>query len=237
MVLDVKQCVGRMLAVVLVVMVMGCGSDDAPTSSPQTAPQGFVFLGLGADTVYNRKIRDRLRNELGSDAIATRTPIDLSINYVGFLGEFFPEIDQLNRQMNDAADARVEHDTIELMYRNAQRQQRPFRYIELMFSNATRHPLYFKINANKEGSAIVKTFHDKYGPPRAIDWKDRGGLSWVWADNNNRLIVSVTEDRFGEAQYDIVIYFSDNIRRLIEIEHNEALRREQAQQRAGEKAF
>lgn len=220
----------------VILLTGGCGGDDAPVGELPPA-SGFTFFGLGADSPYNKQVRNRLSEALGSDAVGTRTPMDLSVNYPGFLKDHFPKLGALNHRLRDEAGARVEHHTIQLTYRYARRKNRPFTYVELLFSGYTRTPLYFRIKANKEGSDIIETFRQKYGQPRGIDWSAQGGSSLVWQEENDFLITSETTDRFGDPAYLIVIYFIDNIERLVETERLDSERREEEQKQAGKTAF
>ena len=64
-----------------------------------------------------------------------------------------------------------------------------------------------QVLANKEGSAILTAFEEKYGPSQTIDWQARGGTTHHWeeaalfADRiaficNGRIIGVDTPDRF-----------------------------------------
>jgi hypothetical protein len=215
----------------------GCGGDGDDPAAPIKPSSGFTFFDLGAESVYSKALRKKLETELGSDAISTRTLIDLSINYPDFLKIYFPKLHDFNLRLNNTTGARIEHNTTKLMYRYPHRNNRPFKNVELMFSNFTRNPLYFKILANKEGSAIVTAFEEKYGSPEAIDWQSRGGTTRYWTKENQLLAVSVTKDRFGDQQYLISIYYMENIQRLLDTEEKERQKRAEEKQTAGKKAF
>ncbi len=133
--------------------IAGC-DDKKPAAIAPLSSASFTFLELGANTIYSKSIRDRLKDLLGSDSVATRTPIDLEINYPGFIEENFQPLHRFNQLLNDASGARVEHDTIKLMYRYPQKKSRLFKSVELLFSGQSKKPLFFNIVARKEGSGI-----------------------------------------------------------------------------------
>jgi hypothetical protein len=223
------------VSIVLWVGLSGCSGDGGSETAPAAVdPEGFSFMGLGADSRYDKGVRRRLEADLGSDAIATRTTIDLSLHYIGFLKAFFPSLDALNRRLNDAAGARVEHDTVRLMYRYP---PRPFRYVELVFSGDSGKPLYFKITTYKEGSAIIDTFAEKYGEPERDEWQAKGGVSLSWRNDNDVLVASQTVDRFGDPQYQIMIVFVDNLERLLESEARQLREEAEQRRRSGQSAF
>jgi hypothetical protein len=49
--------------------------------------------------------------------------------------------------------------------------------------------------------------------------------------------VSLVPDQFGHHEYQIVIYFVQNLKQLIEIEKNELKKREQQRTESGKTAF
>ncbi len=219
----------------LCLMAWGCGGEEPP--AVETTSEGFTFFGLGVESLYTKAVRKRLSGELGSDAIATRTTIDLSPYGTDLLERFFPELNRLNHVLNDAAEARVEHDTVKLMYRYAKQKKRPFTYVELLFSSHQQKPLYFKIDANKEGSGIIDAFREKHGEPRQVDRDDGAGKTLYWKDGKNTLIASITTDRFGEPRYHIMMYFAGNIEALIATERHALRQYEDEREKAGGKAF
>ena len=147
------------------------------------------------------------------------------------------KINELNRKINYPPGERVEHNTVKLMYRYAQRENAPFDYVELVFSEYTKTPLLFKINFKIDETGIVETLKTKYGPPQVIDWKEENGKSMVWRKNLDLLLVSLVPDQFGHHEYQIVIYFMRNLKQLIEIEKIELKKREQQRAKSGERAF
>jgi hypothetical protein len=228
------------IIIVLIPILISCSDsqeqDDA-TAPAAVMPESFTFFDLGINARLNRKVRQELGNKLGRDAIEHRSIMDLEINYKGFLNNYFPGLNELNQRLNFPPGERVEHNTVKLMYRYAQRENAPFDYVELVFSEYTKTPLLFKINFQKDETGIVETLKTKYGPPQVIDWKEENGKSMVWRKNMDLLIVSLVPDQFGHHGYQIVIYFVQNLKQLIEIEKNELKKIEEQRAKSGKTAF
>ncbi len=210
--------------------------------STETVPatvksESFTFFDLGTNTKLTEDIREDLGNKLGRDAIERRSILDLNTNYAGFIQKYLPNIDELNREINFPPGERVEHNTVKLMYRYTHRKNAPFDYVELVFSEYTKTPLLFKINFQLDETGIVETLKTKYGPPQVIDWMEENGKSMVWRKNMDLLLVSLVPDQFGQHEYQIVIYFVQNLKQLIEIEKNEFKMREQQRTKSGKTAF
>jgi hypothetical protein len=194
-------------------------SADKPTA---IAPSdSFTFFDLGRQSTLTRSIRNDLKERLGRDAIEYRSIIDLDINFYGFLKKYFPSLYALNQNLNSPPGERIEHNTVKLMYRYARKENLPFDYVELVFSNYSQHPLVFRINFQKDEGDIIETLKSKYGEPLPIDWKDKNGQSMYWEKNNDLLIVSLVPDQFGNPEYQIRIYFVENLKTLLAAESAE----------------
>jgi len=216
--------------------ISGC-QDNEPSESSRSAPTSFTFLELGANTIYSKSVRSKLGNELGSVAISYQTPIDLEINYPGFIEKYFKPIHQLDQLLNDAAGARREHPTIRLMYLYPQKKSRLFKKVELLFSSQSKKPLFFKIVARKEGTDIIEAMHEKYGPSKETKWSHQPGVSHSWEKNGDFLIVSRILDRLGDPEYRIAIYYGTNINELIGSEQRQIKQSENIRKKAGRTAF
>jgi hypothetical protein len=220
-------------------VLMSCGDRQEPADfTPVPAkPESFTFFDLGVNTKLTSHDRKDLENKLGREAVAHRSSIDLEINYQGFLKKYFPDLDELNRLLNFPSGERVEHNTVKLMYRHAHKQNVPFNYVALVFSDYTKTPLLFKIVFRKDEAGIIKTLKTKYGRPEVFDWQEENGTSMFWKKNTDFLIVSLVPDQFGRHEYHIVIYFVDNLKELIATEKKELKKREQKRAQSGEAAF
>lgn len=217
-------------------VIVGC-NDNKPAAIAPASGQGFTFLEMGADTLYSRSIRQRLRKTLGAEAVETHTIVSLEINYPGFIASYFEPLHRLNQLLNDARGARVEHDTIKLVYRHPQRKSRLFKSVTLFFSNQSGKPLFFNIVTRKEGVGILETMREKYGDPQTIEWSREPGQSYFWKDQMDFLVVSRVLDRFGDPEYRIAIYYGTNIDQLIESEQDRIQKREDIRKREGQTAF
>jgi hypothetical protein len=220
-------------------ILISCGDNrESAETVPATAkPESFTFFELGTNTKLTEQIRKGLGKKLGRDAIERRSILDLDTNYAGFIKKYLPLINELNRDLNFPPGERVEHNTVKLMFRYAQRKNAPFDFVGLVFSEFTKTPLLFKINFQIDETGIVETLKAKYGPPQVIDWKEENGKSMVWRKNMDLLLVSEVPDQFGHHGYQIVIYFVQNLKQLIEIEKNELKKREKQRAKSGERAF
>ena len=216
-----------------------CGEKKEPAKDPgvQAQSDSFTFFDLGKNSRLSKSIRNDLRQRLGRDAIEGRGIIDLEINYYGFLDQYFSSLNELNRQLNPPPGERIEHNIVKLMYRYARKANLPFDYVELLFSNYSQHPLLFRINFKKDEANIVQTLKSKYDDPRLIDWKNKGGQSMYWDKNNDILVVSLVPDQFGNPEYQISIFFVENIKALLKTESAEKEKQERQRAKSGKTAF
>jgi len=211
--------------------------DSADKSSQPTDTESFTFFDLGKTNKLTKGVRRDLNDKLGRDAIERRSILDLEINYRGFLKRYLPELDVLNQELNSPPGERVEHNTVKLMYRYAQKNNVPFNLVELVFSDYTKTPVLFKINFKTDEADTVKALQDKYGLPEVVNWNENNGKSMFWKKGGDLLIVSRIPDRFGNINHQIVIYYIDNLKLLIDTEKKEKDAQEQQRVKTGEKAF
>ncbi|MGD9262521.1 MAG: hypothetical protein PVG44_18910 [Desulfobacterales bacterium] len=221
------------------VIVFSCSDqqEKAPPQMTTSSDESFTFFDIGRTTTLTKSVRKSLNTKLGRDAIEYRSIIDLKINYPGFLQQYFPEIHELNQQLNYPPGERIEHNTVKLMYRYAQKKNIPFDYVELVFSDYTQNPIVFRIHFKEDDSNIIETLKSKYGEPTSIDWNLENGQSIFWEKNQDYLIVSLVPDQFGQHEHQVVIYFAENLRTLIDTERAEKQKREEERAKSGEKAF
>ena len=123
------------------------------------------------------------------------------------------------------------------MYRYAQKKNVPFDYVELVFSDYTDTPVLFQINFKVDESAIVDTLREKYGKPEVIAWSEKNGESMFWKKNGDFLIVSLMPNQFGKHDYQIVIYYTENLKQLNETERKEKEAKEQQEAKKRKAAF
>jgi hypothetical protein len=220
-------------------MFLSCGEKTEPAKDQRVQVQSdsFTFFDLGQNSKLSKSIRSDLRQRLGRDAIEGRGIIDLEINYYGFLEQYFSSLNELNRELNSPAGERVEHNIVKPMFRYARKKNLPFDYVELLFSNYSQLPLLFRINFKKDEANIVQTLKSKYGDSRPIDWKNKGGQSMYWVKNNDILIVSLVPDQFGNPEYQIRIFFAENIKALLKTESTEKEKQKSQRAKSGKTAF
>jgi hypothetical protein len=238
------QCIHKFILVALVFSLMllfffSCGEKKEPAEN-QTAPEpsdSFTFFDLGRQSTLSKSVRNDLNQRLGRHAIEYRSIIDLDINFYGFLKKYFPSLYELNQNLNFPPGERIEHNTVKLMYRYARKENIPFDYVELVFSNYSQHPLLFRINFQKDEANIIETLKTKYGEPLLIDWKDKNGQSMYWEKNKDLLIISLVPDQFGNPEYQIRIYFVENIKALLAAERAEKEKAGGQRAKSGKTAF
>jgi hypothetical protein len=201
------------------------------------APEGITFFDLGENSRFSNDVRDALRERLGADAIERWNTLDLTINYKGFLRKFFPELHEINQGLNSPLGERVEHNTVKLRYRYARKKNVPFDYVELVFSNHTKKPLYFYIKSKQEGSNIIDVVTQKYGKANTIDWVGEKGRSLYWENARSILIISIQDDRYGNPEYRTVIYYVPNLEELLSRERQQREQAKEEIKQTGKTAF
>ncbi len=211
----------------------GSGDESSQPADTQT----FTFFELGKTTRLTKGVRSDLRDKLGHDAIERRSILNLEINRKGFLKTYLPDLAVLNEQLNYPPRERIEHNTVKLMYRYARKKSVPFELVELLFSDYTSTLLLIKINFKVDEANTIETLQEKYGRPEIINWDDENGQSMYWKKSSDLLIVSRIPDRFGKIEHQIVIYFVDNLKLLIDTERKEREKTEQQRTKTGNKAF
>ena len=162
-----------LLLVIVLILALSDGPPPDPVEPDATTPRGFTFLDMHADTRLTDGLRSRLSDQLGSMAVEKQSVIDLELHHNGFLKTHFKRLDGLNRRLNyeNGMKVRIEHDATKLIFRYSPL----FDYVALYFANNSGKPLMFRIRAKKDGTDIVDTVREKYGPPRKISWEDRPG--------------------------------------------------------------
>jgi hypothetical protein len=220
-------------------LFVSCSDSQEPAVEKPQSPglESFTFFNLGNNTRLTKAVRNDLQEKLGRDAIERRSILNLEINNTDFLKKYFPELDRMNQKVNYPPRERVEHNTVKLMYRYAQKKNVPFEFVELVFSDYTGTPILFRINFKKDEAGIIETLEQKYGKPEIIDWQEENGQSMFWKQNNDFLIVSRVPDQFGNHEYKLVIYYIENLKNLIETERKEKEQKEQQRAKTGKKAF
>ncbi len=221
---------------VLVAFLIGCQDREEP-EAPAKDPRGFRFLNMGAETPFSNGLRSRLKKKLGSDAFSRRATIDLTIENPDLFKEHFKTLYEINEALNHPLGERTEHDTLTLAYRYAKRAGSPFDMVELVFSDHTRLPLYFRIEPGEEARAIVDQLREKYGEPEVITLEEKDSRALFWTQKKDVMIASILQNRYGDLEYKIMIYFVDSLEALIQGEERIARQREEEKRKAGKRAF
>lgn len=222
---------------ILLFLNYGCNNENSKTPSHSEVIKGFAFFDLSANSHYSSTVRRKLGEKLGSDAISRQNVIDLAIYSNAFFKKHFPQLFELNRQLNLPEGERIEHNTTKLMYRYARLKETPFNDVTLYFSNDTGKPLFFKISAGPDAAAIVETIKKKYGKPEQFEWQDKDGQTIFWKDHKDFFVVSSTKDRLGNPEYLFCIYYVNNLEEMLEMEKTGKLTKQEKIREAGEAAF
>ena len=220
-----------------VLALLGCGSDE-PVQTVETRTESFTFLDMGVNTVLTETLREPLGRRLGSVAEEGRGLLDLTFSDDGFMARHLPVLAGLNRDLNPDSGERREHDIVRLTYRYPGKQTPAFNRVQLVFYGSTRRPLVFRIHANQAGSEILAALTEKYGPPETIDaGTDPDTHYRLWRRSGDVLSVVSSLDRFGDPEYQIAFYFTENLKDLVRAEKEAAAQVEQARRKAGKSAF
>jgi len=206
-------------------------------NSDEVRGETFTFFDIGTNTLLTEALREALSGKLGDETIVKRSPIDLSMNYRGFLQQYAGQLYDLNIALNDPSGARIEHNATILTYRYPPKDRTAFDFISLMFSNYSHKPLVFVIRAGKESLTILNVLTSKYGEPKIHQWEKHQGKSYHWQKGKDVLILSSTVNRIGHPEFSIHIYFVNNIEELIVTEKKEALKLEQERKQIDREAF
>lgn len=229
---------GLVLLIIIGIIFYKFTAKTAPGSSPAVSDatvRGFTFLDLHADSILTDRARNRLREILGSEAVEKKTVLDLEMHYPGFLENYFPDLNELNKELNfeGGRRTRIEHNTTKLIYRYST----TFHYVELFFSNDTQKPLLFRIKAKRDGMDFLATLRQKYEEPREVAWQNQKGKSLFWNLDKDVLILSLFVDQYDQPQFEIMICHTNNIENLLITEKKEALQRKSEKTEAGRKLF
>jgi len=205
-----------------------------PAGTPST---GFTFFDIGSQTLFSEGLRKSIEDKLGSGVAETRGTIDLRPQDGAFLETHFSEIFGLHQALNDPGGARIEHDITRLTHRYALKKNTPFYYVELVFSNDSKKPLYFRIKAKKEGAGIIDEIKAKYGAPRKIESATGAGATLFWKNGPELLLVSQMKDRFDQPEFHLMIYFTDALHTLVSTEREMRKQREEIREKSVRRAF
>ena len=231
---------GSLIVVIFSVIALTRSQRDIQIAAPadETLPAGgFTFFDVDRATVLNPALRRSLSNLLGSDAIAHATPIDLTVVDRQFFQTHLPTLASLNQRLNPAMGGRREHDTTRLTYHRAERNEMPFRYIELVFSNHTGRPLYFIINPTADFADSIATLTSKYGSPREIQTENIASPVRIWEQDGDVLVATTFPRRSGRFSQELRIYFVNSLKQLVESEDQALRQQDNTNRKAGERAF
>lgn len=200
-------------AVVLALCLAACGDRGEPgdAGAPAASEESFTFLEMGRGTEVTDRLRARLEETLGHDAVEHRGILDLGAFAPGVLRGQLPELEKLNRELNTPPGERVEHDLVRLMYRYARRKNAPFDLVELVFDPQSRRPLLFRMRFKGDEAGMLDSLRARYGQPQDVPVD--GGRALVWRKAGDSLVVWIEPDHFGTPVHQVSIFYADNLQR------------------------
>jgi len=199
----------------------GCGNQGDETADVSSVPESFQFMDIGANTVMDSKVRDRLRAALGSDAINRSSTIDLELKYKGFLETYYPDLAKLNQRLNLSDVVRKEYPATKLTFRNTRQRNTVFDYVEFIYSHASGCPLLVKMIAKKEIPELIETVIDKYGPPQKIPISEGKSWSLSWRKNKDVFVIARIIGRYGQPEHHMLIVYTNRLEQLLARHRNE----------------
>jgi hypothetical protein len=218
-----KVLVGFLLAGLLVLLLIFAYTltrthrDIPRDAADQSAarPEGFSFYDVHRQTVLDRRLRQRLADQLGPDAIAKRGPIDLTVIDLAFTRAHLPAIHQYHQALNPSFGGRREHAITTLTYRRAQQQGVPFRLIRMVFDQETGAPLFIVVDPAENDPDLFDTLQSKYGPPVAVGGRQTGNQALIWRRPEETLAGVTIRRRGGRITTQLHFFFTANIADLV----------------------
>ena len=206
-------------------------------ASTEAAPAGFSFFDIHAETILNRRLRDKLAEQLGPDAISRRGPIDLILINAAFTQQHFPEVHRYHRALNPVSGGRREHAVTTLTYRRSHLEGLPFRLIRFVFYQQTGKPLYLVVEPADDDPELFATLQARWGQPERLGGSREGDQALVWRNPDEILCGVSIRRRGGRIERQLRFYFMTNIGHLVAQEQAaEETRRRQAD-KATQRAF
>ena len=199
----------------------GCGKQENEPVQVSRVPESFQFMNIGANTIIDSEVRNRLTADLGSDAIDRNSTIDMELKYNGFLKAYYPDLAKLNQHLNVNDVVRKEYPATKLAFRNTQQRSTLFDYVELIFDHTSGCPLLIKMIAKKEISELIETIKDKYGPPKKIAISDGKSWSLSWRKNNDVFVIARIIGRYNQPECHMMIVYTNRLEQLLARSGNE----------------
>lgn len=190
-------------------------------------------MDIGANTVMDSEVRDRLRAALGSDAIDRSSTIDLELKYTGFLKTYYPDLAKLNQRLNINDVVRKEYPATKLTFRNTRQRNTVFDYVEFIYGHASGCPLLIKMIAKREIPELIETVKAKYGPPQKIPISEGKSWSLSWRKNRDVFVIARIIGRYDQPEYHMLIVYANRLEQLLARSGNE----EQQRGKAADKIF
>ncbi|MBF0100575.1 MAG: hypothetical protein HQK77_06665 [Desulfobacterales bacterium] len=200
-------------------------------------PETFHFFELGANTNLNLSIRNKLEEELGSEAMQTWGYLDIPKLQKEFIQNHFPAFDQLLGFFYPDSTINTVNDIIHLTYRYATKKKQPFYYVRLSFSKFNNKPLFFQIQSTKDAAYLLDVLLQKYGKPIINQEVVKQATLSAWEFNQDILILTRVPNRFAEIEFHVTICYTNNMQQCINKLQQQLILNKKQIQDAASKAF
>lgn len=198
------------------VVLSGCGNEGERKPQASPVPESFEFMGIGANTVIDGDVRDRLKDALGSAAVNPRTSIDLEMKYDGFLKRYYPDLAKLNQRLNVNDVVLKEYPATKLTFRNTQDGSSVFTYVQLIYGHHSGCPLLIKMIAPKEDiPQLIERVKEKYGTPKKISTSKGQSWSLSWHKHKDVFVIARLLGRDDQPEYYMMIVYTNRLEQLL----------------------
>jgi len=224
------------IVVAAVVLMAGCG-EKVPEEPAQQMPDSFSYMEIGANTIINKALRERLQEALGFAAVDQKTTIYLDLKNKGFLEKYFADLHGLNRQLNGNDVVRKEHAATRISFRNTRKKQSLFDYVELTYETSSHCPLLFKFRSRNNLQELIKSVTQKYGQPAITSTEEGKGEALRWQRNGDVFIIARFPGRLDKAEYHMMIVYANRIDQMLAAEAREEQQKRAVQTESERKLF
>jgi len=196
-------------------VLCGCSRMESERQNVPKVPESFQFMDIGANTVIDSRVRDRLRDALGPDAVDPRSTIDLELKYEGFLKAYYPDLARLNQRLNINDVVRKEYPATRLTFRNTRQRESIFDYVEVIYDDESGCPLLIKMIAKREVPGLIDPLEEKYGEPDKISISQGKSWSLSWRKNGDVFVIARIIGRYDLPEHHMMILYVNRLEQML----------------------
>lgn len=196
-------------------VVCGCSRMESEHKDVPKVPESFQFMDIGANTVIDSGVRDRLREALGPGAVDPHSTIDLELKYKGFLKTYYPDLARVNQRLNINDVVRKEYPATRLTFRNARQRDSVFDYVEVIYDDESGCPLLIKTIAKREIPGLIRPLEDKYGEPDKISISQGKSWSLSWRKNGDVFVIARIMGRYDLPEHHMMILYLNRLEQML----------------------